>query len=197
MPRKNIMDLMGRPLISYTLDCARRCRAIGHVVISTDSDEIAGVVESLGVNVPFRRPAELATDSAAKIGAIRHATEYVEEHEGFRPDIVVDLDISVPLRTPDDVAGCIDVMIAHDDLDAAVAIYKPDRNPYYTMVEPDGHRIRLSKQPALGVLCVARTRRRSTASAAPCSPIAAAAWKRSSIFTPARGADTWFRENAR
>ena len=152
MPRKNVMNLMGRPLISYTLDCARKCPAVGHLVVSTDSDEIAEVVESLGVVVPFRRPTELASDSAAKIGAIRHATAYVEEHEGFRPDIVVDLDISVPLRTPDDVAGCVQVLVAADDLDAAVSIYEPDRNPYYTMVEPDGNRIRLSKQPARGII---------------------------------------------
>ena len=152
IPNKNILDLHGRPLISYTLECARLCPAVGHVVVSTDSDEIASVVERLGVSVPFRRPAELASDSAPKIGAIRHATEYVEQHEGFRPDIVVDLDISVPLRTPDDVVGCIDLIIAHDDLDAAVSIYEPDRNPYYTMVEPDGDRIRLSKQPARGII---------------------------------------------
>ena len=152
MPRKNVMDLMGKPLISYTLDCARQCSAIGHFVVSTDSDEIAEVVESLGVAVPFRRPADLASDSAAKIGAIRHATAYVEEHEGFRPEIIVDLDISVPLRTPDDVTGLVQVMIAHDDLDAAVTIYEPDRNPYYTMVEPDGHLIQLSKKPAKGIV---------------------------------------------
>ena len=112
MPRKNIMDLMGRPLISYTLDLRaplsgdrpRRCfdrqrrdsRRRGEPGRERSVPEAGGAGNGLGC--------EDRRDSTR--------TEYVEEHEGFRPDIVVDLDISVPLRTPDDVAGCIDVMIA-------------------------------------------------------------------------------------
>ncbi len=152
IPNKNILELHGRPLISYTLECARRCPAVGHVVVSTDSDEIASVVEILGVKVPFRRPAELASDSAAKIGAIRHATEYVEQHEGFRPDIVVDLDVTVPLRQPEDVSACVQVLVAQPRLDAAVTVYDAERNPYYTMVEFEGDCVRLVKQPAKGIV---------------------------------------------
>jgi N-acylneuraminate cytidylyltransferase/CMP-N,N'-diacetyllegionaminic acid synthase len=144
---KNIRPLLGRPLIAYTIDCARTCPVVGHIVVSTDSDEIAAVAESCGVKVPFRRPAELASDTAAKIHAIRHATEYVEEHEGFSPDIVVDLDIGVPLRAPEDVTACIEVLVTHTDLDATITVYEAERNPYFNMVEFDGERVRLVKHP--------------------------------------------------
>ena len=152
VPGKNFRELLGRPLLAYTVDCARACALIGHIVLSTDSDEIASVAESLDLRVPFRRPALLATDSAAKIEAIRHATEYVEKEEGFRPDLVVDLDVGVPLRTPEDVAGAIGLLCSRSDLDAVVTIYEAERNPYFNMVELEGARLRLVKQSPRPVL---------------------------------------------
>jgi len=62
---------MGKPLLAYTIECARACPVVGHIVVSTDSDEIAAVAEVWGVPVPFRRPAEFASDTSAKIHAIR------------------------------------------------------------------------------------------------------------------------------
>jgi CMP-N,N'-diacetyllegionaminic acid synthase len=141
----------GLPLLAYTVRCALACPAIGHVVISTDDDEIAAVAEAHGIRVPFRRPADLASNTAGKAGAIRHATEYVEQHEGFLPDIVVDLDISVPLRKPMDITACVGMLADCPDLDAVVTMYEAERNPYYTMVEAVGDRVQLVKQLAEGV----------------------------------------------
>ncbi len=152
MRNKNMQQLHGRPLLDYAIECARQCPEIGHIVVSTDSDEIAAVAEESGLNVPFRRPPEFASDTAAKIDSIRHATEYVELHEGFRPDIVVDLDVGVPLRTPEDVSGCIEVMTRRPHLDAAVTVYESERSPYFNMVEFDDERVRLVKQPEVGLV---------------------------------------------
>jgi len=145
LPGKNIRPLLGKPLLAYTIECARACPAVGRIVVSTDSDEIAAVAEAWGVPVPFRRPAEFATDASAKIHAIRHATQYVEEHEDYHPDIVVDLDVGVPLRAPEDIAACVEYFSAHD-VDAVVTVYEAERNPYFNMVEFDGDRVRLVKQ---------------------------------------------------
>ena len=142
----------GEPLLAYTVRCALACSAVGHVVVSTDDDEIASVAEAYGIRVSFRRPANLASDTIGKIGAIRHATAYVEQHEGFRPDIVVDLDVTVPLRAPDDITECVQMLTVRPDLDAVVTMYEADRNPYYTMVEAEGDRVRLVKQPAEGII---------------------------------------------
>ena len=121
-------------------------------MVSTDSDEIASVAEESGVSVPFRRPPEFASDTAAKIDAIRHATEYVEQHEGFQPDVVVDLDVGVPLRTPEDVTACIEIMARHSHLDGAVTVYESERSPYFNMVEFEDERVRLVKQPKVGLV---------------------------------------------
>jgi len=143
---KNIRPLLGKPLLAYTVECARACPAVDRIVISTDSDEIAAVAEAWGVPVSFRRPLELASDAAAKIHAIRHATQFVEEHEDHFPDVVVDLDVGVPLRVPEDITACIDVLLSHPDLDAAVTVYEAERSPYFNMVEFEGERVRLVKQ---------------------------------------------------
>ncbi len=146
IPGKNIRHLMGKPLLGYTIECARACPVVGHMVVSTDSDEIAAVAEEFGIFVPFRRPAELASDTVAKIHAIRHATEYVENHEGYHPDFVVDLDVGVPLRAPSDIEACVEVLTSHPHLEAAVTVYEAERSPYFNMVEFEGERVRLVKQ---------------------------------------------------
>jgi CMP-N,N'-diacetyllegionaminic acid synthase len=142
---KNIRPLLGAPLIAYTIQAARACAAVGQIVVSTDSDGIAAIAEAQGVPVPFRRPADMASDTAAKILAIRHATVFVEEHFGFKPDIVIDLDVGAPLRTPEDIEGCVSLLAGQPDLDAAVTVYPADRNPYFNMVEFDTGRLRLVK----------------------------------------------------
>lgn len=148
VPGKNLARLNGRTLLEWAIECARRTPAVGSIVVSTDSDEIAAEAERCGVRVPFRRPEELASDRAPKVGAIRHATEWVEASQGFIPDIVVDLDVGVPLRSPDDVGSCILALVDDPALDAAVTVYEAERNPYFNMVQVEkGRRIRLVCPP--------------------------------------------------
>jgi N-acylneuraminate cytidylyltransferase/CMP-N,N'-diacetyllegionaminic acid synthase len=86
----------------------------------------------------------LATDCAAKIHAIRHATKYAEMHEGFSPEIVVDLDVGVPLRAPEDITACVEYFSDHD-VEAVVTVYEAERNPYFNMVEFNDGCIQLVK----------------------------------------------------
>jgi N-acylneuraminate cytidylyltransferase/CMP-N,N'-diacetyllegionaminic acid synthase len=132
---KNIRTLHGKPLIQYTLECARRSARVGRFVVSTDSAEIVEVVRALGYDVSYRRPPELATDTVAKIDAIRHVTEFVEQTDGFFPDLVVDLDIGVPLREPRDIDRAVDALWADPAMDAIVTVYPAERNPYFNMIE--------------------------------------------------------------
>lgn len=132
---KNIRTLHGKPLIQYTLECARLSARVGRFVVSTDSAEIIDVVRALGYDVDYRRPAELATDTVAKIDAIRHVTEFVERTHGFFPDIVVDLDIGVPLREPRDIDRAVDALWGDPAMDAIVTVYPAERNPYFNMIE--------------------------------------------------------------
>lgn len=145
VPGKNIKPLLGKPLLAYTIETVKSCETVGHVVVSTDSDDIASVAESYGVRVPFRRPSDMASDSSPKILAIRHATLYVEKYEGYYPDIIVDLDIGAPLRKPEDITSCVSLLVQRPDLDAAVTVYPAERNPYFNMVEFENDTVRLVK----------------------------------------------------
>ena len=107
LPRKNLAPLAGRPLIAWTIEAALRCREVGRVVVSTDDDEIAAVARTLGAEVPFRRPPELAEDDTPTMPVIMHALHWLEDEQGYVPDAVVVLQPTSPLRIADDITGAI------------------------------------------------------------------------------------------
>lgn len=109
VPRKNLRVLGGRPLIAWTIDCALACRGIDRVVVTTEDDEIASVSTSFGADVPFRRPAELAVDAVGDLPVYAHALEQLAA-EDCRPDVVVWLRPTAPLRAPADVTAALDLL---------------------------------------------------------------------------------------
>lgn len=137
VPRKNIRDLHGKPLIAWTIEQALAAPSIDAVYVSTEDDEIAAVAAQYGAVVPYRRPPELATSSAAKIPVIRHLVEFLESR-GEQVDRVVDLDPTSPLRTVEDIESAVGLLDA--ETDAVITGYPSDKNPYFNMVEekPDG-----------------------------------------------------------
>jgi len=132
VPRKNIRDLHGKPLIAWTIEEALATPSIDAVYVSTDDDEIARVAEEFGAIVPFRRPAELATSSAAKVPVIQHLVEHVESL-GVEVNRIVDLDPTSPLRSVEDIETAISLL--DDATDAVITAYRSDKNPYFNMVE--------------------------------------------------------------
>lgn len=136
VPRKNLRPLLNRPLIVHTIECAKKCPHLNRVIISTDDEEIAAVSRSYGAEVPFMRPSELAQDNSSKWDVFRHLVETMEKKEGKRVDVLVDLDTGVPLRLPEDISRCID-LLAKGNADVVVTAYEAERNPYFNMVEID------------------------------------------------------------
>ena len=100
---KNTRSLVGKPLICYTIKQAKEWGRGKHIVVSTDSEEIAQVAKEFGVEVPFIRPAELATDISGKISAIRHAFIASEKIYREKYDMVMDLDVTSPIRKVSDL----------------------------------------------------------------------------------------------
>jgi len=108
--RKNIRLLAGKPLISYTIEVAANSRLF-RTVVSTDDMEIAEISKECGGDVPFLRPAELATDRALAIPVIQHALRTVEELEGSDLyDAVMMLQPTTPFRTSEDINNSIELM---------------------------------------------------------------------------------------
>lgn len=99
IPGKNIKDLYGQPLISYTIQAALDCKKIDRVVVSTDSEKIAGVAKKYGADVPFLRPAALAMDTSKTIDAVIDVLERLQETYEY----VVLLQPTSPLRTAEDI----------------------------------------------------------------------------------------------
>jgi CMP-N,N'-diacetyllegionaminic acid synthase len=150
LPRKNIKLLHGKPLIVHTIDQALACPEIDRVFVSTDDQEIADVARNAGAEVPFLRPAELASSTAAKLPVIHHLIEAVELM-GIDVTRIVDLDPTSPLRLISDISSCINLLGA--DTDIVITAYVAEKNPYFNMVEikPDGN-IGLVKSQGGGVV---------------------------------------------
>lgn len=100
VPRKNITDLGGHPLIAYSIAAAELSDTVERVVVSTDSDEIAEIAVRYGAEAPFRRPAELASDNAGDAGFVHHAVSWLAQNEGRSPALLVELRPTTPLRDP-------------------------------------------------------------------------------------------------
>lgn len=106
IPRKNIVPVGGKPLIGWTIEAALGSKLLDHVYVSTDDEEIASVARRHGAEVPFMRPAELASDEAGSLGVALHALDWMAAHGG-EPDYLLLLQPTSPLRATEDIDGAI------------------------------------------------------------------------------------------
>ena len=106
IPKKNLVDFCGQPLLAWTIACCRRCRAIKGVFVSTDDSEIAAAAKRYGAEV-VARPPELSTDTADSESALIHALDFIESNKGERVDAVVFLQATSPLREPAELEGAL------------------------------------------------------------------------------------------
>ncbi len=131
---KNINKLMGRPLIAHTIKQALAWSRPKHVVVSTDSIAIAEVACRYGAKIPFMRPAPLATDHAGKVPVIVHALKMCESIYKIRFDVVVDLDVTSPIRTVKDLESCYQMFVKNRPK-TIFSVVPSHKNPYFNMVE--------------------------------------------------------------
>ena len=110
IPHKNIVPLAGRPLLAYTCDAALASKRLTRVILSTDDPSIAQVGKECGVEVPFMRPSELAEDDTPALSVIQHVLQVLMETESYRPDAVVLLQPTSPLRRPEHIDAAVDVL---------------------------------------------------------------------------------------
>ena len=136
VPRKNLRNLSGAPLISYTVRQALNCKVFDRVVVSTDDPEIAKVAKEYGAEVPFMRPPELARDNSPKWPVFQHMINALEE-EGAIVDVLADLDTGTPLRSEVDIRLAVDTLLS-SEADVVITAYEAERNPYFNMVETRG-----------------------------------------------------------
>ncbi|MFC3880856.1 cytidylyltransferase domain-containing protein [Algoriphagus namhaensis] len=132
VPKKNIKELAGVPLIGHSIKVALGLSDPKDICVSTDSDEIAEVAETFGLKVPFRRPEAISNDSASNEDVILHALDFYKER-GVDYDYVVVLQPTSPLRKESHVQEAIDLV--QDNTELIVSVKETDSNPYYVLFE--------------------------------------------------------------
>lgn len=135
LPGKNIRELAGKPLIAWSIEAGRQSRYVDQLVVSTDSKEIAQVAELWGGNVPFMRPADLATDEAKGIDAILHAIHWHQER-GEPFDLVLVLQPTSPLRTARDIDRAVELLF-EKSASAIVSVCPTDHHPWWANTLPE------------------------------------------------------------
>ena len=137
IPGKNIKEIAGKPLIAYSIDCARKVQSEmeADIVLSTDSDAIRECARSYGLETAYRRPAYLADDHCGKLDAIADVLCWSEKENGIRYDYLLDLDCTSPLRTLQDVLEGFAILEKDTEALDLFSVSPASRNPYFNMVE--------------------------------------------------------------
>ncbi|MEK9643932.1 MAG: acylneuraminate cytidylyltransferase family protein [Alphaproteobacteria bacterium] len=130
LPRKNVAPFMERPLIEWSIEAAVASRSVTRIVVSTDDEEIAATGRRAGADTPFLRPAELARDETLDLPVFVHALEWLAEHESYRPDLVVHLRPTSPLRPPGLIDKGVATIAADPRADSLRAVCLPANNPF-------------------------------------------------------------------
>ncbi len=137
IPGKNIKLLGGKPLIAYTIDLTKKIKTKWNakVALSTDDMEIKSVAAKHGVYSNYLRPEYLSTDTAGKIDTIKDLLNYEELLVDFKYDFILDLDITSPFRTLEDLEEALELMISTPTAKSLFSVNNASRNPYFNMVE--------------------------------------------------------------
>jgi CMP-N,N'-diacetyllegionaminic acid synthase len=157
VPGKNVRPLLGKPVIAWAIQKALAVPGIDRVLVTTDSDEIAGVALAAGAAVPFIRPAALASSEAGKFQVWQHALQTCEQQDGISYDLFVDIDCTNPLLQVGDIEGALQkfrlLRQGGHTPDAVFTISEARRNPYFNLVEPDAEgALKMSKRLGNGTV---------------------------------------------
>jgi CMP-N-acetylneuraminic acid synthetase len=139
IPRKNINLFFGHPLIAYSIAAACCSPSVTRILVSTDDDEIAAISRSYGAETPFLRPAIYAQDDTPDLPVFQHALKWLWENEAYRPDIIVQLRPTSPLRSVRHIEQAISLLLDHPEADAVRTVCVPFQNPFKMwQIQEDG-----------------------------------------------------------
>lgn len=146
LPGKNIKNLLGKPLIAYTIEQARQSQYIDRIIVSTESDEIARISKEFGAEIPFIRPIDLSGDNVGTIDVLLHAIYWLEVNDNYLFDILVVLHVTAPLRNVTDIDNSIKLLV-DENADNVFSVTESHRNPYFNMIEVNGDgKVSLAKE---------------------------------------------------
>ena len=138
IPRKNIRDFAGYPLLAWSIAAGLKAELVTRVIVSTDDDEIAAVAREYGAETPFMRPKVFAQDDTTDLPVFEHALEWLKENEGYVPDVVVQLRPTSPIRPNGLVDNAIRKLLEHPEADCVRGVVSAGQNPHKMWRLPEG-----------------------------------------------------------
>lgn len=130
IPRKNLEPLGGQPLVAYSITNGLKAQSVTRLIVSTDDEEIADVCRRYGAEVPFMRPASLATDESQDFPLFEHALKWLYEQEGYRPQVVVQLRPTAPFLPKGLVDEAVSLLLDDPAADCVRGVTESSQNPY-------------------------------------------------------------------
>jgi N-acylneuraminate cytidylyltransferase len=138
MPRKNLREVGGKPMVVHSIEHARCSSCITRVILTTDDPEIAEVGRAAGAEVPFFRPSEFAQDLSGDYEFVHHALTWLLDNERYAPDLVVQLRPTTPIRNVDEIDRAIRLMAERPEADSLRAVTDACFSPYKMWQISDG-----------------------------------------------------------
>ena len=129
VPDKNIRHLLGKPLVGWILEKAKKSKYINRLVVSTDSEIYAEISRNFQAEIPCLRPKEIAQDKSSDLDYVKHMLLFLEEKENYIPDIVVRMMATVPFQTTEDIDAVIEILIKDKNADSSVVIAESRQHP--------------------------------------------------------------------
>ena len=142
---KNIKNINGKPLVSYTINQAIRSKIFDNIAISSDSYKILNIAKKFGIKDLIKRPKNLAIDSAPKIPVIKHCLLEMEKRYKKKYDLIVDLDATAPLRKIIDIKKAVNKMIK-SKASNLFSVCESRSNPYFNAVEIVNNKVQQLKK---------------------------------------------------
>lgn len=130
VPHKNIRLVAGKPMLAHSILHAKAAKSVTRIILSTDSAQYAAIGRKYGAEVPFLRPAELASDTALDLDVFYHLLCWLRDNEGYVPDIVVQLRPTYPIRNPADIDAMVGMLASAEDMDSVRSISFAKEIPY-------------------------------------------------------------------
>ncbi|MCL5029018.1 MAG: acylneuraminate cytidylyltransferase family protein [Bacteroidetes bacterium] len=139
IPKKNIVNLCGKPLIAHSITQALQSKLINRCIVTTDSEEIAKIAKKYGAIVPFIRPLKFAQDNTPDLPVFQHTLKWLATCEKYFPDIVVHLRPTAPIRRVSDIDKAISMLIDNRSADSLRSICAPSQSPFKMWKIHDGY----------------------------------------------------------
>jgi|SaaInlV_125m_DNA_1040241.scaffolds.fasta_scaffold71350_2 N,N'-diacetyl-8-epilegionaminate cytidylyltransferase len=133
LKNKNLLKINGKSLLGHSITQAKKIKFIKKIFVSTDSTKIKKEALKFGAEVPFKRPKKLATNKSPEYLSWRHAVNYLKNKMNIKPDFIVSLPTTSPLRKKQDIQKCIN-LAKKKNLDLVLGITKSSKNPFFNIM---------------------------------------------------------------